>query len=250
MGFWSGLGKVLSVAAPVALAPFTAGTSLSALPAVLGGAGAAIGAMGQSSAQNRGEQDRQNLTRDQVRVQEQSNFDRAVMDRAALELKQREEQRAAQQTAYMSALKSALAKNVQDVSFDRSGFRSNVPTVRFAGGARPSAIGPEGREAASVMNNQALQQLMSPTPFAPVQAPSRVSMSEPSKASFWEKLAGPLGMGLTVAGVGLDAANRPQMPLAGVPTYAGLPNAVPGQPIPLPTVPPRLPYYAEDDYPN
>ena len=54
MGFWSGLGKVLGVAGAGIAAPFTGGTSLSALPAILGAGGAALGALGQSAATNRG----------------------------------------------------------------------------------------------------------------------------------------------------------------------------------------------------
>lgn len=247
MGFWSGLGKVLSVAAPVVAAPFTGGASLTALkaalPAVIGGAGAALSGMGAASSQNRGQQDAQNLNRDALRLRDQEQFERAQMDRATLELKQREEARAAQKEAFALALRSALASNLQDVSFDRSGFRSPVADIRFSGGARPSALGPQGREAASVMNNQALQSLMAPTPFSSVPAPQRVQMSEPSKASFWEKLAGPLGMGLSVAGMGLDAANKrtPAQP-PGVSTFAGLPGMVPGTAIPLPGAPPPQPF--------
>jgi hypothetical protein len=52
MGFWSGLGKVLGVAAPIVAAPFTGGASL--LATGLGAAGAAAGAFSQGQAQNRG----------------------------------------------------------------------------------------------------------------------------------------------------------------------------------------------------
>lgn len=55
MGFWSTLGKIAAPIGAVAAAPFTAGTSLAWLPAALGAGGAALGAAGQASAQNRGE---------------------------------------------------------------------------------------------------------------------------------------------------------------------------------------------------
>jgi hypothetical protein len=216
MGFWSGLGKILGPVAGIAAAPFTGGASL--IPTILQGAGSVVGAMGGASTANRGEQDRQNLTRDQVRVQEAANADRGLLDRAALEIKQRDAERAAQKEQFAMALRSALAMNTKDASFSRP---QGIPMISFAGGARPSALGAQGREAASLANNQALQALMNPQTFAAPAAPERVQMSEPSKASFWEKLAGPVGMGLTIAGQGLDARNKPaaqpqpQQPLPG-----------------------------------
>lgn len=53
MSFWKTLGKIGMAAAPIVAAPFTAGTSLSWLPAALGAGGAALGAASQGSAQNR-----------------------------------------------------------------------------------------------------------------------------------------------------------------------------------------------------
>ena len=41
MGFWSGLGKVLGVAAPFIAAPFTGGASLAAAPSLLSKIGSA-----------------------------------------------------------------------------------------------------------------------------------------------------------------------------------------------------------------
>lgn len=65
-------------------------------------------------------------------------------------------------TAYKNALVSALAKNIQDYSVERP---NGVPTVHATGGLRPSAIGPEGRAAATEMNGQAMRQLMSAKPY-------------------------------------------------------------------------------------
>jgi hypothetical protein len=53
MGWLGTLGKVLGGVGSIAAAPFTAGTSLAWLPAALGAGGAALGAIGQSKAQNR-----------------------------------------------------------------------------------------------------------------------------------------------------------------------------------------------------
>lgn len=215
MGFWSGLGKVLSVAAPVIAAPFTGGASLvglkAALPGIISGAGSAIGAMGGAASANRGEQDRMNMSRDQLAVQEAGRYENALQNRARLELEQRAQADAERKAAFSDALRSALAMNMQDAKFDRSGFKTPVANISFSGGARPSALGGQGRDAATAMNNSALQRLMNPEAMQELPAAERVKASEPSKASFWEKLAGPLGMGLTIAGQGLDAANRPQV---------------------------------------
>lgn len=187
----------------------------------LGAAGSVIGAMGQSAAANRGEKDTLNIHRDQTALQGISQFENAQQQRALLEMKQREEQRIAQEQAYKLAMRSALAKNTQDAAFNTSGFHSNVPNISFSGGARPSALGPEGREAAAVMNNQAMQQLMGPPPLTTLPTQERFQQSEPTKASIWEKLAGPVGLGLTAVGAGLDARNK------GVPAIATDVNDVP-----------------------
>lgn len=198
MGFWSNIGKVLSVGGGLAAAPFTGGASL--LPTILEGAGAVVGGMGNAATANRGEQDRTNLTRDQIGLSAANSFENALQNRARLEIDQRQEGRDAEKAAYLNALKSALAMNMQDAHFDRSGFKTNVPNISFSGGARPSAIGAQGREAAALLNNSSLQKLMAPQPTTELPAAERYQMHEPSKASFWEKLAGPLGMGLTIAG--------------------------------------------------
>ena len=53
MSLGSILGKIGMAAAPIIAAPFTGGLSLSALPAILGAGGAALGALSQGGAQNR-----------------------------------------------------------------------------------------------------------------------------------------------------------------------------------------------------
>ncbi len=53
MGLWGTLGKIGMAVGGAAAAPFTGGASL--LPTILGAGGAALGAISQSQAQNRGE---------------------------------------------------------------------------------------------------------------------------------------------------------------------------------------------------
>lgn len=245
MGFWSGLGKVLSVAAPIAAIPFTGGASAAglkaALPAILGGAGAALGGMSGAASQNRGEQDALNINRDALRLREAEMQERAGLDRADLELRQRAEGRTAESDAYGKAMQGSLAKNLQDVSFS-GGFRGNVPKMSFSGGLRPSAFGAEGKEAGAVLNNLAMQRLLSGgDPLSMPAMPERVSLSEPGKASFWEKLAGPLSMGLNVAGMAAGARQPAPRP-AGIGAVSGIVGSqVPGAMVPAPTAPPPPP---------
>jgi hypothetical protein len=195
MGLWGTLGKALVGGVGGAL---TGG----ALPAVLGGAGALIGGMGSAATSNRGEQDRMNLSRDQIALAARGQDENAQLQRALLELRQRDEGRTDMNDAYNNAMRSALAANMKDVSFNRGGFKTAVPNLSFSGGARPSALGPQGREAAGTMNNMALQKLMTgPAPMQQMSAIEKFQQSEPSRASFWEKLAGPVGMGLNLAGI-------------------------------------------------
>lgn len=188
MGFWSSLGKGLLGVGGLIAAPFTGGASAATiLPAILGAGGAVAGAIGEAKTQNRGVQD--NFAQQALR-----DFETQQVNRARLDLDRREDDRAAEQTAFQNAIRSALAKNMQDAAFSRP---EGVPMIAFSGGARPSALGEEGREAAALMNNRAMQALMTgPSPHTPLSDPT---LLEPKKAGFWEKLLGPVGLGLTAA---------------------------------------------------
>lgn len=202
MGFWSGLGKALTIGAGAVAAPFTGGMSLAAtLPAILGGAGSVIGAMGGAATQNRGSE--ANFAQQAMR-----DHENALINREVLKLRQAEDSRTTEEDNFRKALVSALGMNMQDAKFSREGFRSPVANISFSGGARPSALGTQGREAASLLNNQALQRLMAGPPER-TELPA-LERAEMPKASIWERLAGPVGLGLSVAGAGLDARNLPQ----------------------------------------
>jgi hypothetical protein len=202
MGFWSALGKGLLAGAGAIAAPLTGGASLAAvIPAITSGAGAEIGAMGDQAGANRQESD---MVSRQF-TQDQMNREQNVAD---LDLRRRGDDRTAMNDAYLNALRSAIASNMQDVSFDRSGFKSDVADVRFSGGTRPSALGPQGRQAAEAMNARALRQLMEgPAEHTAITTPT---MQEPKEAGFWEKLAGPLSMGLSMYGGLAEKAKKPQ----------------------------------------
>lgn len=101
----------------------------------------------QARAVNQTERDR--ISRDSA-----SEAARLALDREKLALDQSQLQRAAENDAIRNMMRASLLNSAQDVSIDRSGFRSRVPNVSFSGGARPSAIG-NASEIAALMNDRA-----------------------------------------------------------------------------------------------
>lgn len=128
-------------------------------------------------------------------------------------------QRDAQNDAYTNALRSAFALNAKDVSINRP---DGVPVIQFSNSPRISQLGPQGLEAAGLMNQASLNTLRNPTPMealptytrpefkaAPEYQPPAVqqgpayqppALSEAKGASFWEKLLGGIGAVGTVGG--------------------------------------------------
>lgn len=143
-------------------AALQAGTTLAAR--ILSGAQAAGNAAGNAAAAR--EAGRQTeagniVTQDQQRLQAQTAAENAVQGRANVDLNQRQEGRTEANDAYANALRAALALNTKDASFNRP---KGVPTISLSGGARPSAIGQQGHDAAEIMSRRALDTLMNPKP--------------------------------------------------------------------------------------
>lgn len=161
-------------------------------------AGIAAGA-GMLNARAANQTERQAIER-----QTAQDAQRAEIDRAELALKREQDARAAQADAMRKALQSALIMNTGDASFSREGFRSPVANISFSGGSRPSALGAEGRQAAELLNNQALQSLMSEgkpkTEAVPKAggAGGGGAMPQPDKSSVWEKALGMSTLGATL----------------------------------------------------
>jgi hypothetical protein len=120
------------------------------------------------------------VTQDQQRLQATTAKENAVQGRAGIEIDQRTEGRAAGNDAYKNALLSALAMNMQDVSINRP---KGVPHMSFSGGARPSAIGEQGREAAGLMNARSLDTLRNPQALSELPAMESFTPSVLPKAT-------------------------------------------------------------------
>ncbi len=125
---------------------------------VVGTAGDVASGIEEGRSKDRASQNDFNVLQDRTRLQAQQDFENALENRAALELKQQLSGQDYQGNAYRQAMIGALGKNVQDVTL--GGVPSDVPVVQFKGGLRPSAVGPEGRAAASLLNEKAMKNLV------------------------------------------------------------------------------------------
>lgn len=123
-------------------------------------------------------------------LNEREGAEQALQGRGALDLRQREFAQGSQTDAFKKALSSAILKNLQDVSVNRP---QGVPTIAFKGGLRPSAMGTEGREAASLMNKLAMEKLASGEKFAALPPIQRLQAPEYKKPGFWENFLGGAG---------------------------------------------------------
>lgn len=200
MGFWSTLAKIGGAAAAIGGAAFTGGSTLAALPGILSAGGAVASGMASGAAKNRGEQADTNMQNAQLQTSQAAQAANNEIQRGQLALDRQAADRTTQSDAYLKALRSALAMNMGDAKFSRNGYSSPVANVTFAGGARPSALGMEGKAAAELLNRQAMLQLMDGNTHEEVKPYQAPAPAEMPKAGFWEKLAGPVGLGLTVAG--------------------------------------------------
>jgi hypothetical protein len=207
MSFLGTLGKFLGPAAGIAAAPFTGGASL--IPTILGGAGAAVGAMGQGAAENRGAKTAAQLDRDVLAQRSASDYEQALENRAKLEMDRRTADAKARQDAFVQSLRSALALN-----FSPAARPEGVANISFVG----KGIGEQGQAAAAEMSRQAMLRLLNGEKFDPLPAVERFTPSALPQASTWEKVAGILAPSLTAAGAIAKAANRDE---GDQPTYGG-----------------------------
>lgn len=122
----------------------------------------------------------------------------AVQGRARLDLESRELSRKFQNEDFRNALLGAYGKNVQDVSMVRP---KGIPTMSFTGGARPSALGAEGRTAADVMYRKAMEHVLTGENFDALPPIERVAAPEYKGPGTMENILG-------IAGAGGEVMNR------------------------------------------
>jgi hypothetical protein len=210
MGLTNIFKGLLAGGAAVA-APFTGGTSLAALPAILGGASTALGAFGQGKAQNRdaqfsGQQDLAQIVmaNELARAGLNANSDRDYFDQT---LQREQEGRAGRKDAWAGLMSAQHTLNP---------------------GARPQLAGPYNvaprqasdaeRTGASAMSDEVMARLQGGNPMtAPVRRPD-AQLTDP-RSIIDQKLLKPGGgeqtmgiLGPILAGLGIftQGRNQPQ----------------------------------------
>lgn len=152
---------------------------------------AIAGSLAQGMEKGRGQENLAAQSAAQHQVGQQAAREAALINRAGLDLRQRDFAQGSQNNAYKNALLSAIAMNMQDVSASRP---KGVPTISFSGGARPSVLGAEGRAAAGVMNKKAMESLLAGEQFEKLPDFEGVAAPEFKKPGFWENALGTAGM--------------------------------------------------------
>ena len=216
MGFWSNLLKGVGVVGSAVAAPFTGGTSLSWLPAVLGGAGAVgevLGGAASGAAKGQTDQSQLALQQQQLALQGARDALQAPLLRG------------------QAAARGSAMANMQDVNLT-SGYQ-NPWAMKFTGGMRPSVLTPEARALGALMAQQALSGQKTDKGYG------GIAQQYPlPQAGFWQKAAGVGGV-LGSLGGAIGGALQPSGAKYGVTTYdpeadyaTGLdtstPDAVPG----------------------
>lgn len=138
------------------------------------------------------------------KLKESQDNETNLENRAGLDLKQRQFGIDSNNNAFKNAMRSAVAKNIQDVNYSAPK-GVTIPTV--TGGMRPSAMGPEGRAAADTMNSQAMLSLMNGEKFDPLPALERTSAPTFKGSGAVENIAGAVGMGANAVN-GANAAAK------------------------------------------
>jgi hypothetical protein len=179
MGFWGGLGKVLGVAGGIAGAPFTGGASL--IPSLIGAGGAALGAISQGKAQNRGAEFGGQMDLEQLLMaRDQQQFGNS--------LAREQEGRAGSSDAWRKLL---AAQRVAS-----PGARPQLSPYSMA----PRQSTGAELQGADALTQEVLARLQGGNPIAaPVQRPMAVD-PELLKAGWLEKLAGYGGAGMSAYG--------------------------------------------------
>lgn len=182
MSFWSGLGKVLGIAAPIVAAPFTGGASLGALvPKIIGAGGVALGSLAKTQAANRGTQLGADMDMDRLRLA------RAADDRAS----GTDAWKKLQQASYTQNRTPYQAPMVNGHQLSTFGFGHGGST-------------PEELQGAQGMQKEVLARLTGGS-----QLPPLTDTHQAGQMSGWEKLLNILAPTMTIAGQFGQANQRP-----------------------------------------
>ena len=197
MSIWSKIAKAALAVAPLAVAPFTGGASLAALPSILkmgvAGASALAGATGQgigaattASGANRLDQEKLALQAQGQNIQGLSEFERQLLARAELEDKQRAGGR---QDLY----RASRAANPRVSPYNPVGAPKYSP--EFLQGI--SALGTEGLRRTTAPTQYSSGQLPAMTPYTPLDI-KNVQGATGTQKGILEKAGDWAGPGLSI----------------------------------------------------
>lgn len=194
MGFW---GSIVDFGKDLFTGGGTGGGTSTAQKIMQGiqTAGSVAGSIAKGREAGRDKEILVNSDQDKTRLAADRNYEQALIERAALDLQRREDSRASETDAYRKAMASALALNMRDAAFNRP---DGVPNISLGGGARPSAIGAQGREAAEILNRKALENLLAGSNYDELPGLTKSTVTAAPKASVLDHILGAAG---TIGGV-------------------------------------------------
>jgi hypothetical protein len=147
----------------------------------------AAGAYASSRQQGRQNAAQFEQSKNSQQIAQNNNQNNVMLQMALLELqrKQMQEQNRPQR-AQNTALGDALA-NVQDARVDAP---SHITRFNVSGGMRPSALGPNARQAGAELSNQSLAALIEGDSFMPIRpaGPVKLDANMPSGPSTFEQI--------------------------------------------------------------
>lgn len=181
---WGNLLKIAGVAG----APFTGGASL-ALTAGLGALGAASSGAAKGAQADRTAADDYGLKREQLGINAAQTNERALADRAQLDLQQHQQSLKSGESAFQNALRASVVNN-----FRPAARPTGVANISFINGGPSQGA----RDAATAMDREAMVRLLEGEKFAPQAAYTPYTLASsaaPKKASTMEKILGIVGAG-------------------------------------------------------
>jgi hypothetical protein len=160
------------------------------LPALLAGAGL-LGKLfsggAKSSASDREQQNSDAVMQDRTRADSMADYERALQERAAIDLRQRESDAKARTGGYREAMHSQYLQNWQPAQ------RPNgIQTIRGGFNTVPQA----SRDMAKMYEQQAMAKALQGEKFNQMPAIERFQQSTMKQPSLWEKVSGAIGLGL------------------------------------------------------
>ena len=265
------LGKILQLGS-IAAAPFTGGLSTlvgASVPTIAGGLTAAgglgsllsngsqvagavspvLGGAADARAKAEAEEERNQLTRDQLNLSSANSRDKSILDRAGVDLDQRKFQLTAPAARLSTGVRGSMVANAHPVTVGTGGPMTlssgrTINPIHF-GGFDASMINDKARELGDAVTDQALQSQLKGDKFDPLPTVDFPTATPAPDGGLGDKLLGGAATGSALLGAAgpvlsriLAQAKKPKFAMPGVDPLSALPGANVAAPTPPP---PQLP---------